>query len=539
MHWISRLRVRMFGLAVLIVYAAGLDHAPPHLHHDEAVIALQAHSIATTGRDFEGRLLPLYFRMPHIGQDAWYQPAIVYLTAIFLKILPAAEWSFRFPTALVAALDAVLMFFVARRLLGAERWAWIAAALIAATPAHFMLGRVAFDFLYPVPFVLGWLLAMLIYLERLQPWRLFAATLILGAGFYSYIASMATMPLYLGFTFFLLYANRLLTFRTASLAIAGFAAPLLLLIPWILREPSFVVDMANRYSIGTTTADGAGQLQSSLSGALGNVASGFRFSALAARVSLYWTFFDPAYLFLMGGYTHLYVTTRLVGVFLMPCIVLIPLGLIQMATAARSAMSAIVVTGFLAAPLAAALTVREPYSTSRQMPIVVFGAIIATYGIQRLVSWRGRFARAVAIGVIALLPLHFAFFMTHYFGAYRGYSAAAFDWNHRDALKAVLDRNPPTQPRPVFLTTVREHHMDAFWKLSLAVNGREDLLPHTTYFDSTRMNIDAIPAGALVLANVDDKPLLEAVKSGAFRELLRISEPADEPVFFVLERNPV
>ncbi len=520
MHRIPRLRVWLFGLAVLMVYATGLDHTPPHLHHDEAVIALQAHSIAATGRDFEGRLLPLYFRMPHIGPEAWYQPAIVYVTAFFLKILPSAEWSFRFPTALLAAVDAVLMFFVARRLFGADRWAWFAAVLIAATPAHFLLGRVAFDFIYPVLFVLGWMLAMLVYLEYRQPWRLFVATLILGAGFYSYIASMATMPRYLAFTWFLLFANRLLTIRTAAVAVAGFALPLLLLMPWILREPSFVSDMAHRYSIGTT-------------------ASSFRFSELAARVSLYWTFFDPAYLFLMGGYTHLYVTTRLVGVFLMPCIVLIPLGLIQMATAARSAMTAVVVTGFLAAPLAAALTVREPYSTARQMPIVVFGAIIATYGAQRLVSWRGAFARAVAVGVMAMLPLHFAFFVSHYFGAYRGYSAAAFDWNHRDALKAILDRNPTAQPRPVFLTTVREHHMDAYWRLSLAVNGREDLLPHTTYFDSTRMNIDAIPAGALVLANVDDKPLLDAVKSGAFKELLRVSEPADEPVFIVLERNPV
>ena len=81
--------------------------------------------------------------------------------------------------------------------------------------------------------------------------------------------------------------------------------------------------------------------------------------------------------------------------------------------------------------------------------------------------------------------------------------------------------------------------MDAFWKLALAVNNREDLLSHTTYFDSTRMSIDAIPAGALVLANVDDKALLEAVKTGAFKEILRVSEPADDPVFFVLERNPV
>ncbi len=158
--------------AVLLLYGYGLDHTPPHLHHDEVVISLQAHSIATTARDFEGRLLPLYFHMPQVEERAWYQPAIVYFTALFLKVLPTTEASFRFPTAVIATVDVLLMFLTARRLFGAKRWGWVAAVLLAATPTHYILGRVAFDFIHPLPFVLGWLLAMLIYLERRDTWRL-------------------------------------------------------------------------------------------------------------------------------------------------------------------------------------------------------------------------------------------------------------------------------------------------------------------------------------------------------------------------------
>lgn len=502
---------------VLLLYGSGLSHTPPHLHHDEVVIGLQAHSIAATGRDFEGRLLPLYFHMPHVGERAWYQPAIVYLTAVFLQLLPATDVSLRMPTAVVATLDVLLMFFVARRLFGAARWGLVAALLLAATPAHYILGRVAFDFIYPLPFILGWLLALLVYLDRPEPRRLFVATSILGIGFYSYIASMAMMPLYLAMTLFLLAAHKVLTPRSAMAAIAGFGWPLLLWIPWLVREPAFVADVLVRYSV-----DGVPR---------------FRFSAIADRVTLYWTFFNPAFLFLIGGFTHLTATTRLVGVFLLPFIVLIPLGLVQMVTVARGPWSVVLFAGFLLAPMAAVLTVQEPYASSRQLPILVFGVIIATYGVQRALAWRAAAARALAIGVLALLPIHFAFFLNHYFGAYHEYSAAPFEWNHGDALAAIIARNPPDRPQPVFLTTTREQWMDAYWKLALASTRRQDLLAHTTYFDSTKMaTLDSIPASALVLVTVDDKKLLEAVTAGEFAEVMRFEEPADEPVFFLLRR---
>src|SRR5215510_14863266 len=153
----SRTRLAIFAALVLAFYGSGLSHTPPHLHHDEAIIALQAHCIAHTAHDIEGRRLPLYFFMPHLGDRAWYQPAIIYFTAMFLEVLPSGEASFRFPTAVIATLDVLLMFFVARRLFGSDRWGWIAATLLAVTTTHYLLGRVVFDFIYPLPFILGWL----------------------------------------------------------------------------------------------------------------------------------------------------------------------------------------------------------------------------------------------------------------------------------------------------------------------------------------------------------------------------------------------
>src|SRR5437588_372159 len=103
----SRQRAWLVALAagLLLVYAGNLGNAPIYLHHDEVFFALQASSIADTGRDLNGRLLPLYFQ---ISGGLWFHPVLVYAMTPFLKILPLTEWSIRLPTVAVGFLDLVL-----------------------------------------------------------------------------------------------------------------------------------------------------------------------------------------------------------------------------------------------------------------------------------------------------------------------------------------------------------------------------------------------------------------------------------------------
>jgi 4-amino-4-deoxy-L-arabinose transferase-like glycosyltransferase len=170
-------RVQLAALVagVLLLYGAGLTYSPPYLHEAELLFALHAHAIATTGHDVYGRLLPLYFQMKPIGENVWFHPAIVYATAPFLLVLPVAEWVIRLPSILVAALNVVLLYQVAVRVFHDPRLAWLAAGLLAITPSHYINSRIAMDYVYPLPFVLGWTLCLLIYLERRSPRILFLA----------------------------------------------------------------------------------------------------------------------------------------------------------------------------------------------------------------------------------------------------------------------------------------------------------------------------------------------------------------------------
>ena len=531
----SLLRLALFALAVQILYALGLYHTPPHLHRDEVDIALQAHAISTTGRDLDGRLLPLYFRMHNLGPTVWFHPLIVYVTAVFLWFLPFTEAALRFPTTVVATLDVVLMYFVARRLFGTERWAFFAAALLAATPAHFLHGRLVFDFIYPLPFVLTWLLLLLKYLDAGRPWLLFASTTALGVGVFSYIASVIMMPVYLALTALVLGSRRRISMRTFAIAAAGFLWPLLLWIPWLATQPTFVAEVLNRYGVtGGAESIAIAPAGSSIAEFVRSAASHVRFSKIAERVTLYWAFFDPAFLYLIGGFTRMTNSTRLAGVFLLPFILLVPLGLVQMVTVRRSVISVVIVTGFCLAPLAAVLTVLEPYASDRELAIVMFGVLIATYGVERLLAMRGRAGRAFAIGVIALLPLHFLFFQWHYFGDYHRRSAVFYEWNHRDALEAIIARQDVNQPRPVYLTTGTTTPRAGYWRLSLVKQRRLDLLAHTTYFDAATLDLATLPANSLVLATVDELRVLTG--PGKLHVIYSAPEPGDDPFFHVLER---
>src|SRR5262249_29704256 len=138
-------------------------------------------------------------------------------------------------------------YFVARRLFSRASIAWLATALLALAPAHFILGRVAMDYLYPAPFVLGWLLCLAAYLESNRRAVLFAGTSLLGIAMYSYLAAVIMMPLYLLVTVAAVWHERRLNRATAAAAIGGFAWPLTLMVIWLPAHPVFRATM-DRYA---------------------------------------------------------------------------------------------------------------------------------------------------------------------------------------------------------------------------------------------------------------------------------------------------
>jgi 4-amino-4-deoxy-L-arabinose transferase-like glycosyltransferase len=522
---------------VLVLYTANLGHAPIYLHEAEALFALHAHSIATTLHDSNGRLLPLYFQMPEIGENVWFQPMIVYAMAPFLAVLPLSEIAIRLPSVLVGLADVVLIYFIAARIFRSDRWGLLAAVLLALTPSHFIHSRLALDYLYPVPFVLGWLLCLLIFLDQKaqRPRLLFAATSCLGVGLYSYLASVVMMPIYLVMTLIAIGVTVKRPARLWMIAVAGFAWPLVLML-WTIRHPQVLAETFSRYNSQEVMAPltaSAPLIQS-----LERLARTVRITTLTGRVSLFWSYFDPAYLFLTGGYANVANSTRHVGVFPVSFIVLIPAGLGALALRRRSVVDALLVAAFVSAPLAACL-VPEPYAVDRELELLPFGVLAAVAGAHLLMTASGPRWRTAGICLVAAVIPNFVLFSVDYYVDYPRTAAFWFSWNRRGAIEDVLARERQRSPPAIFLSTHHISYVDAYWRLYLIKHRRQDLLARTVYFDSDAYDVRRIPAGSLLLVGPDDHALTPSLDAGRLQMLAAIPEPGHPPFFSVLLRTTV
>jgi 4-amino-4-deoxy-L-arabinose transferase-like glycosyltransferase len=506
-----------FAVGVLLTYAACLGSSPIYLHHDEVFFARQASSIADTGRDLNGRLLPLYFQ---ISGRVWFHPVLVYAMAPFLKVLPLTEWSIRLPTVAVGVLNIVLVYFAARRLFPRERSALLAAGLLALSPAHFIQSRLAMDYTCPLPFVLGWLLCMLSYSQRPRPGVLFGGSLLLGLGFYSYLASVVMMPVYLVLTMSMLVLQRA-PLRAHAVALLGFLLPLLFLVPWFLYHPEAYSDTVARY--GVYDSNGLSVLQ--------GIRNQLHYLVWLDRLSNFWTFFNPNYLFFSGG-GSIVNSTRKAGVFLVPVALFLAVGINEILNFKRAPINLLVLAGFVTAPFAA-LMVAERYAIDREMAVVPFGILTAMFGVERMLASPRRAWRAAALGMLAWMPIQFGYFCADYFTDYRTRSAFWFDRNTRGAVTAVIDRNVP-QPRPAIYLSTTIPFIDAYWPLYLKVNKRTDLELRTVYFDAARPDgLKDAPQGSIILANAGDKQVQGLAAGGLLVPAGSVMEP-DGSVSFLL-----
>ena len=563
-----------------LLYGHRLDYAPPHLEIDEVLIGLDAHSIASTGHDLRGEFLPLYSQT---AAHSWYQPFVIYLTALVLKVVPLSEWTVRLPTVCIGIVNIALMYFVALQLFGSDLLAAIAAGLLALTPAHFIHSRFGMDYVYPLPFVLAWLGCLVLYDRQRRPRQLVIGASLLGVGFYSLIASIVMMPVYFGLTCFMLFRQKAPR-RLYWLAAAGFFPMLVPFLVWLALHPAAYAATVEKYGLYDATQLNAVQGLRSVVG----------YESLGQRVSQYWNFFNPSFLFFTGSRLLMFSTTR-VGVFLLPTGVFLSVGIYQVVKHRAASINLVVLLGFATAPLAA-LIVREENAISRALPLLPFGVLLATMGIQYLRSasidlpraiykhagivalgtgtayatwtlftqsrmtrstlllvvvgmgamllWRladrVRLGRLATVCLFALAVTQFASFLSDYFSDYRVRSSFWLGGNIRGALEEIIDREQRERAPGVYFSPLRatggdldgrNPYLDAYWRFYLIKHDRADLLARTAPFESG--NVQTIPSGSLVLANVGDVTTEALVAKGELRRVETIPE-LDHPAFFVI-----
>ena len=568
-------------ILIAAVYLWRLGEAPVYLMPDETLIANDAYAVATTGRAVDGTFLPLYFRAGIHG--SWFMPVIYYSIALALQVVPLAEWAIRTPTALAGLLSIALTYFVGRRLYGDLLSALVAAAALACAPAFFILSRYALDYTLPVPFILGWLLCLVIALESGRSrWWLAAAGLCLGVGWYSYISSIVMMPLYCVVTLAVLIARKR-GWRDVLAFSASFVAPLTLFAVWLMQHPDAVRTTAWRYGLIESPDTATGMMQ------------GFDAAAMFTR---YINFFGFDFLFRLGD-TYLPFSTRTVGVFVGATGILIAAGIITAVTMTRNAMTLLILIGFLLSPLPAIVLQDDP-AIRRSTGMIAFGALLAglgaagmrrlgripffkalalVAGVVGLLTWVGVMAwtgvahghiSALAIGLVVIplaafvvaalseraphgqlvavsialvMVLQFAAFLRTYHGEYVSRVSVWLQGAIRGALVQLMAESDRRPEAPVYFATLRAGRGDAdlrnlylpsYWRFYTTKHNRETLHDRAIFMKEGEP-LDAVPKGSLILGNLED-PNVKRLLSQSSRRLADIPE-LDRPAFFtIIER---
>ncbi len=351
------------------------------------------HQATSTGIRADG--YPLFF---HVSDERWLQPVAVYFTAL-LRLVTSPETAGRLAAASVGALNVALIFVLCRRLLASTPLAVCAALLLMITPAHFVFARTGVDAIYPLPFVLAWLLAMAAYFDGGDRRHAVAGGLALGIGAFTHPSAPWTMGFLLLVTLLAIWLSGRRGAASLAVPAAAFLVPLVVAAAWFAANPSAYPDTFGRWAIH------AAHLRSPLDGVLAFV----NWNTLGTRLSLYWGFFDPSWLFLDSPASPT-LPLRGTSPFLFATVAALVAGLSQRLRGGLTPMTLLLLAGLAVAPLAAS-TVGSPHAIADFLVMVPLVVVLAAGGMAEWLAREDVRWRMFAWGVCAALAIDAARFV--------------------------------------------------------------------------------------------------------------------------------
>jgi hypothetical protein len=386
--------------------------------------------------------------------------------------------------------------------------------VLATTPTYFIHSRFALSVIYPVPFVLLWLLALQRHLAAPQRYSAALCGFALGLGIYSYLASVLMMPLYLGVTCGVLAIRR--EWRDVGIVVAAFAVALIPLALWQFAQPDRYTDLAAMYRMFDRPPGPR-------PGFLDTVGP-----AIRQRLDVYWDTFNPSRLFFTGE-SSLTISTREVGSFLLPVGVLIVLGIGAIARRHTQPLGWVFLFGLLTASLPA--VVMLDVEIRRWLVVTPFAAVVAGYGVERL--RRGTvLARAACVLLLALGVLQFGLFVRDYFGPYRDRASFWFGGNIRAAIETTLDDVGEEADAAVYINDDIPW-VEAYWRFYAIARGKASLIKNARYvrFDSTPP--PAASNDALAIVPAQNVAAAEALERAGWVARHRVPDIDGKPSFVI------
>lgn len=193
-----------------------LTQIPPSLDWDEASLGVNAYSILKTGKDEWGRSWPLTFE----AFGDYKLPGYIYTLVPFVAVFGLNEFSVRLPSVIFGSISVIFLYLIVFRLSGKKDWAVLSALLLAISPWHFFLSRIALEANLALSFFLIGLYFLIIGLNKNV--LLILTSLFFGLSIFTYNSARIFVPLFL-FSFIVLKFKKMKFNKTLFAAAAVFA----------------------------------------------------------------------------------------------------------------------------------------------------------------------------------------------------------------------------------------------------------------------------------------------------------------------------
>lgn len=180
--------ITLVGFLIRIYH---VDVNPPSMYWDEAAIAYDAYSIATTGKDMHGNYW-LQAIFPSYGD--YKLPLYIWSSAIFMKLFGPSVLTLRLTSVLAGTLLIPLTYLLTLLLTKSRKIGLIAALAIAVSPWSVHFSRIGFEANLGVLLLTSALTLLVLGVKR--PYLIALAWLVGGIGVYAYFSVRFVFPLF-------------------------------------------------------------------------------------------------------------------------------------------------------------------------------------------------------------------------------------------------------------------------------------------------------------------------------------------------------
>ncbi|MFH0864149.1 MAG: glycosyltransferase family 39 protein [Candidatus Gottesmanbacteria bacterium] len=182
-----------------------LGEIPAGLSTDEATYLYNSYSIFKTGKDVNGKYLPL-----SINAGFPLSPVPVYITAPFVGILGLNSLAGRLPFVILGIASVFLLYSISKILFN-NRIALISSFALAVSPWHIYFSRTAYDSIIALFF---FLLATYVFLRNLKNGKYYLSAIFFFLAFHSFHATKIFFLFYI-ILLFLIFKKEILFYKKA------------------------------------------------------------------------------------------------------------------------------------------------------------------------------------------------------------------------------------------------------------------------------------------------------------------------------------